>query len=234
MSGFTQGSLMRFIWEANKHSGRNKNHKRPWLIENYTWIPNPRDRDPYSNQPRVQEVKIEFSEHRRRAIPKWEMRQRFRQSVEFLYWEAERARALANSYRGFNVGIGMLGFKPGMPHSTSWQAYMGMNTKVHRNARPVCAEPIAISSAQADGCTYVIGMVIVGDLREEDVGVIDTLHPCTECLMFMDSNITMRPDTLVITAKPPVDGKPGPYEVWTFKRLYEFHRGLNPELFHQH
>ncbi|HVV39094.1 MAG TPA: hypothetical protein VHD31_02090 [Candidatus Paceibacterota bacterium] len=173
---------------------------------------------------------IDFPQYKARRIPAWEQRQRFRQSIEYLYWQAVRARTLASSYRGFDVGCALLAFKPGQPHRESWEVHLGMNTKVSRNARPVCAEPIAISGAYASGCSWVIGMVIVGELREEDVGITKTLHPCEECRMFMDDKPVIRPDTIIVTAKPPVDGKPGEYEIRTFKRLTQFHALLHDHL----
>ncbi|MDB5264953.1 MAG: hypothetical protein JWN64_524 [Parcubacteria group bacterium] len=220
-----QRSQMRFIWEKNKGTERIRNSSTPWLVGNYV------EHDPLHTdifgQPQIIETKVEFPSRNIRKIPRWEQYQRFRQSIEYLYWQAVRARELASSYREFNVGCALLAFRPGRVHEETWEVHRGMNTKVTRNSRPVCAEPIAISSAYAAGCSWVVGIVVVGELREEDVGRIKTLHPCDECQEFMNDKPVIRPQTLVVTALPPNGTVPGEYEIRTFKRLQQLHQTLN-------
>ncbi|HYF28906.1 MAG TPA: hypothetical protein VEA36_00890 [Candidatus Paceibacterota bacterium] len=221
----SQRALMRGIWAWSKGTERVKRTHTPWLVENLPWVPDENDTDVYG-RPRIRDHRVEFPETRKRIVPRWELYQRFRQSTEYLYWQAVSARELAQSYRQFNVGCALLAFRPDRPHRQSYEVHVGMNLKVAQQARPVCAEPIAIGGAHGAGCSRAIGMVIVGELREEDVDVLKTLHPCTECRLLMEDHPIIRPDTIIVTARPPVDGRVPEYEIRTFKRLLEFHRLL--------
>jgi cytidine deaminase len=146
--------------------------------------------------------------------------------LPLLYLSAAQARTRARSYREFNVGCALLSFTSLAPEQHAYSMHVGMNVKIEKDARAHCAEPFAIVSAEAAGCTHAIGMVVVGELREEDVGICTTLHPCAQCRLFMQNSPLIRPETLIVTAHPPKDGAPGHHEVRTFKRLVEFHERL--------
>ncbi len=217
-------SQMRRIWGKNCNSEKGRERAKfgqPWLIENF-----------YADG-EDERVKFEDCYPRHgKGIPRWERFQRFRQSAEFLYHQAVGARNLAMSYRDFNVGSSVLAFKYGKEHSMSWSTFNGMNTKHARNMRPICSEPIAINGALADGCELIIGIVVVGNLREEDVN-IKTLHPCQECRWFMHGHPLIDADTIVLTAMPPEDGGFAQREVRTVKQLLKLHGRISGDDFSQ-
>jgi cytidine deaminase len=109
------------------------------------------------------------------------------------------------SYRDFKVGTALLAFKEYQQHEDSWKVFAGMNTKHAPNMRPTCSEPIAINAAYAENFSLVIGMVVVGELREEDIGHILSLHPCRDCRWFMHGHPLVDHNTLVLTANPTLD-----------------------------
>jgi cytidine deaminase len=191
-------ALMRRIWKLNVSSEegrfRLQRYGYPWLVENYY--------DPalvhIGN-----DLRIKFESHRRvDQLPLWERVQRFRQSVPWLFHEARLAWAKGMSYRDFKVGTSLLAFKAGQEHEKSWGIFSGMNTKHAPNMRPTCSEPIAINAAYAENYSVVLGMVVVGELREEDIGHIATLHPCKDCRWFMHGHPMVDSHTLVLTTSP--------------------------------
>ncbi len=76
-----------------------------------------------------------------------------------------------------------------------------MNTKVTEDGRNICAEPIAINAAYAAARTEIIGIVVVGNPREQDTA--RTLRPCEHCRALMKSHPLVTPRTLVVSALPP-------------------------------
>jgi cytidine deaminase len=191
-------ALMRRIWNLNVTSEegryRLRSYGNPWLVENFY-------------EPEVahlgHELRINFDSRRTaRQLPMWERVQRFRQSIPYLYREACAAREKAMSYHGFKVGSAALAFKNYQFHSDAWKVFAGMNTKHARNMRPTCSEPITINAAYAENYSLIIGIVVVGELREEDVGKLLTLHPCQDCRWFMYGHPLIDWHTLVLTAYP--------------------------------
>lgn len=192
-------ALMRRIWQLNLESEegqyRLRQFGKPWLVENFY-------RPELAHLP-SHELRVTFPDGRRAAdIPIWERAQRFRQSIPYLYQLAHMAREKALSWRDFKVGTGLLAFKDGQPNDRAWHTFSGMNVKHAPNMRPTCSEPIAINSAYAEGYSLAIGMVIIGELREEDIGHILTLHPCRDCRWFMHGHPIIDRHTLILTVKP--------------------------------
>lgn len=195
-------ALMRRIWKLNLDSDegrfRLQRFSEPWLVENF-YMPELAHLN--------HELRVKFDSHRTiDQLPRWERVQRFRQSIPYLYHRAQIALDKGMSYRDFKVGTALLAFKEHQPHDLAWKAFAGMNTKHARNMRPVCSEPIAINAAYAENFSLVIGMVIVGDLREEDIGKILTLHPCQDCRWFMDGHPLIDRNTLILTVPPRFHG----------------------------
>lgn len=216
-----QRSLMRAIWsktissEIGQH--RLRNFGQPWLVEN--WI----DDDGH-------ETRVQFDSGRvAMQIPFWERAQRFRQSAQYLYHQALAVKNLGMSYRDFTVGSAALAFREHVPHFASWQVFTGMNTKHARNMRPVCSEPITINAAYASGYALIIGIVVVGQLREEDITA--TLHPCIDCRWFMSEHPLIDRDTFIMTVTPPGPDSPMIREVTTFGRLLKLHRRISGDDF---
>lgn len=226
--------LMRRIWKLNLKSeeGRYRINRygTEWLVENF--------REPSLGH-LGQDLRIHFDSYREaKDIPNWERVQRFRQSARTLYEGASMARELGMSYRGFKVGSAVLAFRPRHNHTDSWRVFTGMNTKHARNMRPTCSEPIAINAAYAEGYTLIVGMVVVGELREEDRGVIKTLHPCQECRWFMHGHPIVDKNTIVMTAKPNCSHysgararKVGVREVTKVSELLRLHRRISGDDF---
>ncbi|MCI0565943.1 hypothetical protein L0Y46_01975 [bacterium] len=140
-----------------------------------------------------------------RPVSQEEKKRRFYQGLETAIWQAERARSHAHSYRDFRVGAAVEAFRDdalSFPHR--FRSFYGINTKILKERRPICAEPIALSSALASGYTEAIGLVIIGEPQEDEHGLLHkTLRPCRECRLFMKEHPLMRPETIIITARPP-------------------------------
>ncbi len=218
-------ALWRAIWRETTSSElgqhRLRNFGQPWLIEN-------------SVDENGTEVRVQFDSGRTVAnIPFWERTQRFRQSARHLYERALAAKGLGMSYRDFTVGSAALAFRPNLPHFASWKVFTGMNTKHARNMRPVCSEPVTINSAFAEDYGLIVGIVVVGQLREEDVGVTKTLHPCQECRWFMSGHPLIDQNTIVMTAQPPESGGMAVREITTVGRLLRLHRRISDDDFAQ-
>ena len=135
---------------------------------------------------------------------------------KMLYRHAVEARMRARSYRDFRVGAALIAWSH---ESSSWEVFRGMNTKVSKNARPVCAEAIAIAAAEAAGVMQINDIVIVGNPREEDE--TRTLHPCDECRQFMWHSKLIHRETRIITALPPPQSSA--YETHTMEKLLKRH-----------
>jgi len=149
-------------------------------------------------------------------------------SLEPLYWQAVRARELGRSHRGFKVGCALLAFRKDARRADRWGIFYGMNTKVEKASRPVCAEPIAVNAAYSSGFDEVIGMVVVGrpQLDEHSGLTCKTLHPCHECRVFLRNHPIVPRHARIITALPPVDdvlpGEDG-CEIRTFQQVLRLH-----------
>lgn len=157
----------------------------------------------------------------KRPINREEQLRRLYEARYALYWQAERARTLARSYRCFCVGCAVYAFREDASrHEDRWRVFCGMNTKVRQDSRPICAEPIALSSAYAATYTEVIGITIVGEPQEDENGTVHkTLRPCRECRLYMRKHPIIKPETLIITATPA--GKNFRHEIHTFHELLE-------------
>ena len=191
-------TLMRQIWNLNigSEEGRYRleYYGQPWLVENFY--------EPVVGDFR-RDLRIKFDSKRTaNQLPIWERVQRFRQSIPYLYRRACEARDRGMHYSDFHVGSAVLAFKDWQPHDNAWKVFVGMNTKHARNMRPTCSEPIAINAAYAEDYSRVIGIVVVGELREEDIGQLLTLHPCKDCRWFMHGHPVIDEHTLILTAYP--------------------------------
>lgn len=157
-----------------------------------------------------------------RPISREEQLHRFGSASYALYWQAERNRKLGISWRHFCVGCAMWAYrKDASQISDTWRAFCGMNTKVQEGSRNICAEPIPLNAAYSRCYSEIIGMVVVGNPREEDTSL--TLRPCEHCRQLMKSHPLITPDTIVIAALPP-DGEPDSWdqiqhEIFTFEQL---------------
>ena len=164
-----------------------------------------------------------------RPVSRQEQLHRLNSSWEVLYWKAVRARQRAVQYRNFAVGATVLAFRPDVSIAEGrWRAFSGMNTKVHCDARPVCAEPVAIGAAYAAGYTEVIGLVVVGEAqRDDDSGLAPApLHLCHECRIFTSRHPLMTPRTRILTALPPQgeDDEEEPLIRWELQTLQQLLR----------
>ena len=225
-------ALMRHIWAHVQKHQRERLHQSteaPWYIEHY--VDKGDELDIYGNKKLV-ETRITFPVRRKVAdVPAWERFQRFRQASKLLYRYAVSAREKAMSYRDFNVGVSVLAFRPYVNHEHQWGVFSGMNTKHAQNMRPVCAEPIAINAAYASDFGLIAGIVVVGELREEDIGVIKTLHPCKDCRWFMQGHSIVDERTLILSAMPPEKGGFEIREVRTLGKLLGLHQRISGDNF---
>lgn len=184
--------------------------QEPWLTEHF---------QPSSGK----ELNAWFPDHT--ADVTWEEQHaRLEISIPYLYNMACAARTRAMSYRNFNVGSAGLFFRQGFSKSNSWGVFSGMNTKHARNMRPICSEPITINGAHSQGFEVMIGIVVVGVLREEDIGILQTLHPCQDCRWLMNGHPACNDQSIVVTAMPPEAGGLAKQEKHTLKSLLEWHR----------
>lgn len=199
----------------------------PWLIEN-------------ALRPDGKELRIKFPDGRSKSdLPFWERTQRFLQAKKYLYMQASIARSKASSWRDFHVGSAVLAFREGYRHEDSWGIFTGMNIKFARNMRPTCSEPIALGAAIMNGFDLIIGIVVVGEQREEDIGKFDTLHPCQDCRWCMhgymyeeNQKLQIIDDhTIVHTAFPSESEKAGISETRSFNELLAFHRSISEDNF---
>ncbi len=199
----------------------------PWLIEN-------------AETKSGDELRVIFPDGRKKEeLPLWERKQRFTQAKRFLYHQALKARAKASSYRGFHVGTALLAFRSGFRHKDSWDVFTGMNVKHAQNMRPTCSEPIAVGATIMGDFDLIIGMVVVGKLREEDVGIIKTLHPCRDCRWHLHGYLheekeklrVVDDDTIIYTAMPPEQGGMAVSEERSLKELLHFHQHLSGDDF---
>lgn len=146
-----------------------------------------------------------------------------------LYWTAAAARLRGVHYDDFQVGCALLAYKSATEQVA---VFFGMNTKVAKEGpvRPTCAEVVASSDAYKYGFDEVMGAVIVGNLRTEDVGVLKTLHPCESCQVFCANYPSYRPWTRIITAYPPTTDEEktgiytGVYEVHSLRQMLHVHK----------
>ncbi len=99
-----------------------------------------------------------------------------------------------------------------------------MNTKVEKDSRNICAEPVALGTALAQEYTEIVGMVVVGQPQEDERGNIPkTLRPCVHCRLLMKKHPLITLNTIIVTAVPPhrkIDSLAEvQHEVHTFKEL---------------
>jgi hypothetical protein len=133
-----------------------------------------------------------------------EQLRRFFEAEEVLYWHAEKARRRARSWRKFNVGVSIWGFKRLVYGSQSpWRVHSGMNTKLFQTSLPVCAEPVAFGSAENEGCDEAIGVMLVGEPQADRLGSHPCLRFCDECQDYACDHIVhnhpmVRPDMVII------------------------------------
>ena len=167
-----------------------------------------------------------------RPISHEEQLARFLNALDALYFQAEEARQLGQSWRNFLVGSAVWAFREdASTYEDRWRWFYGMNRKVNETSRNICAEPVAIEAALARRSTEIIGMVVVGNSRQEDDGSTPlTLPPCPHCRFLMKHHPLMRPHTIIVTAHPP-----GPetesisdvvHEIRTFEELLRDHGEL--------
>ena len=123
------------------------------------------------------------------------------QNIPWMWYLTERQREYAAveelSWRGFYVGSGMQFCLPTKPHLSSITTY-GYNSKDWDNKIPrYCAERRALDQAKnffAD--TYLAGIMIIGPLREEDLGL--TLPSCSACTQVIQQSRFIRPWTGIV------------------------------------
>lgn len=178
-------------------------------------------------------MRIRFDDGRKKEeLPLWERRQRFIQAKKFLYNRAVTARSKASSWRDFHVGTALLTFRSGWLHEDSWSVFTGMNIKHAENMRPTCSEPIAVGATIMEGYDLIVGMVVVGQHREEDIGVTKTLHPCRDCrhllygYLYEDDPMLQVVDeqTIIHNAMAPEHGGNAINEEYTLAELLTYHR----------
>jgi cytidine deaminase len=159
-----------------------------------------------------------------RPIDPEERRLRFMGNVEAFYWQAERSRPRARSWRGYRVGCSAYAYRGDFPIDRRFHASPGINSKTAEKGRNVCAETVAIDSAAALGYEEIVGMVIIAEAQEEDDGTTPkTRRPCALCRDFMRNSPLIKPETVIITALPPpheeAEWKKITHEIRTFREL---------------
>ena len=137
---------------------------------------------------------------------------RFFGAAYALYWQAERSRHRARSWRNFCVGCGVFAYREDPPLDAGrFRAFYGMNSKPEKDGRNICAEPIPIDGATAIGYERAIGLVVIGETQEDEGhNIPPTLRPCKFCRQFMRKSPIIMPETIIVTALPPPH--PGPAE----------------------
>lgn len=187
----------------------------PWYVEHYVHMTT-KPTDPY---PVREEVRLEFPDFRDISdIPDWELDIRFEQSKWYLYMLACQARHRAQSYRGFKVGSAVLAFKPNVRHHESFRAFPGMNIKFSAQMRTTCSESVALGGAHAGGFDLIVGIVVVGILREEDIAVIPRLLPCDNCKELLKYHPISHSKARVFCAMPPSVDEPNTLLEGQFER----------------
>ena len=158
----------------------------------------------------------------KRPVSRPEQIHRFISASNALYWQAERSRARGISWRNFCVGCAVWAFREDASWAPDrWRYFYGMNTKVEENSRNICAEPIALNAALGFACTEVVGLIVVGNPREQDSSM--TLRPCEHCRLLMKSHPLVKLDTIVVCALPPSEQTESlndiGHEAFTFEEL---------------
>ncbi|MDP2641419.1 MAG: hypothetical protein Q8P39_02675 [Candidatus Yanofskybacteria bacterium] len=152
-------------------------------------------------------------------VPSWlQLRELFFEILPSLLAEAQEARKAAVSYRNFRVGCAALAFHT---QKGIWEVFRGANFKEAVNARPICAEPVAIQAARAKGFDLIVGLVIVGEpqLDEDSGALLSTLTPCAECRRKLLELPAVRMQTIIVTVTPNLKTQ----EVRTFHGVLEAH-----------
>ena len=139
-----------------------------------------------------------------RPIDPEERRVRFMGAAYAIYWQTERSRSRARSWRHYRVGCGAYAYRGDLPYSERFRASYGINSKTAEDGRNVCAEPVAIDSAAAFGYEEIVGLVTIAEPQEEEDGSMpETRRPCAHCREFMRNSPLVTPETIIITALPP-------------------------------
>ena len=151
-------------------------------------------------------------------------RHRFVSALLTLYFQAELKRSCARSYRDFRVACAAWAFKKDASTiERLWVPFYGLNSKAGKDARNICAEPVALDGAEANGYTSIIGVVIVAETQEDDLGLHPTLRPCTHCRDYMRHHPLITAETIIVTVLPPTAETDSlddvVHEVHTFKEL---------------
>ena len=170
----------------------------------------------------------------KRPIGREEQLSRFGTALYALYWQAERARKLGISWRNFCVGCSMYAFREdAYNYEDRWRVFYGMNTKIAEGARNICAEPVPLGAAYASAYSEIIGMVIVGEPQADENGHnYLTLRPCSHCRLLMKNHPLIRPETIIVTAHPPIGEVESldevVHEAFTFQELLVAYGETNP------
>ncbi len=118
---------------------------------------------------------------------------------------AKKAQRSGNSYRDFRVGCAIWAFNTQAIYvEKRWAVFTGSNIKVAKDARPVCAEQIALGAARSAGYDKIIAMVVVGEPQEDSESGLrfKTLHPCGECRKVFQVTSEISSETLLLTITP--------------------------------
>lgn len=152
----------------------------------------------------------------------------YRQTQGGLIQHAFDARAKARSYRGFRVGATVLAYDA--KRLASYRFYSGYNIKLTSDGQKTCAEQMAVLAALSAGYQRIIAIGVVGPNQPdgESGKITPTLQPCGGCRRFLSSLPgIVAPDTLIITAPPPLEGDDIPPESvheYTLAEILEFHK----------
>ena len=151
---------------------------------------------------------------------------KFLELLQVLKEKASGARTHAISYRNFRVGCAVLAVNPNTrKEKRRWRIFTGYNIKVAQDARPICAEQIAVHSAREAGHTKIIGIVVVGvpQAPEEDPRITDreqqSLGPCKECRRSLKETPGIETDTYIATFNP----EDTEWEIYLFHELLALH-----------
>ncbi len=112
---------------------------------------------------------------------------------------AKKAQKIGLSYRNFLVGCAIWAVDS-ETHAES--IFVGCNIKVSKDARPICAEQVAVGAARAAGYDHILAMAVVGEPQEENGILPKTLHPCKECLRVFQAMPEICPETVLLTMTP--------------------------------
>ena len=172
----------------------------------------------------INERIAEIAFNTERSIEQREKLSGFWQIIEYLIQRAREARAMADSWRAFDVGCSLLAFKAHPVRvGDRYRIFNGTNVKPEEDdGVDMHAEGIALEAARMAQYDEVIGMVIVGE-PEPHEDASPTLRPCKKCRQFFTRSSLVINDTIIFTITHS-EYEPEAFEIFTCKELLELYQ----------